>query len=116
MDLAAPRSTPVYAPGAGQVVVTGEGSGYGLYVILEHKPTPYRSLLGHLSRIDVDDGQPVEAGAQIGAVGSTGLSTGPHLHFEVQVGSSPVLLPELYDSLLQQRDSIASASASPLPQ
>ena len=116
IDMAAPEGTPIYAPGAGTVVATGRGGGYGLYVMMDHPPTPYRSLLGHLSRVDVKEGEQVEPGSMIGAVGSTGLSTGPHLHFEVQLGEEQVVkLPALYESLLQLRDSITASASRPLP-
>ncbi len=89
IDLAAPYGTPVYAARGGQVEVAGwSGLGYGLHVILDHGGG-VETLYAHLSRIAVRPGAWVEAGEVIGYVGSTGWSTGPHLHFEVRVGGGP---------------------------
>lgn len=83
VDIAAPRGTSVYATAEGRVVRTGyDGSGYGNYIEVRH-PNGMTSLYGHLSRIDVASGMMLDAGRRIGLVGSTGRSTGPHLHFEV---------------------------------
>lgn len=82
IDFGAPMGTPVLAALPGQVVVAGDRGGYGLTVILENQG--HRNLYGHLSAIAVQPGQVVEAGSVIGWVGSTGNSTGPHLHFESQ--------------------------------
>lgn len=83
VDLAAPRGTPVYAalPGVVQVIVSA--TGYGLHVIIDHGGG-LSTLYGHLDTVLVASGEYVAAGQQIGAVGSTGNSTGPHLHFEVR--------------------------------
>nr|WP_233498323.1 LysM peptidoglycan-binding domain-containing M23 family metallopeptidase [Meiothermus sp. QL-1] len=85
IDLAAPVGTPIYAARAGVVTVAGwSRSGYGLHVVLDHGGGQ-ETLYGHMSRIAVRPGQRVERGELIGYVGSTGWSTGPHLHFEVRV-------------------------------
>ncbi len=84
VDFAAPTGTPVRAVGDGKVAYAGWKSGYGNIVIVQHgnqKSTAY----AHLSRIGVRKGQSVAQGTLIGAVGSTGASTGPHLHFEYLV-------------------------------
>lgn len=83
-DLAAPEGTPVVAALSGKVVSSGLAGGYGLAVELEHQRPLRRSLYGHLSELYVKAGDVVRQGEVIGRVGSTGLSTGPHLHFELR--------------------------------
>ncbi|MEH2254338.1 M23 family metallopeptidase [Nostoc sp.] len=82
-DLGAPTGTPVLAAAAGQVETANWVGGYGLTVILNHKSAE-QTLYGHMSEILVQPGQWVQPGTVIGLVGSTGNSTGPHLHFEVR--------------------------------
>ena len=85
VDLAAPIGTPVYAADAGRVIWSGwDNTGYGYMVLIDHG-NGYRTRYGHLSWIFPNYGDYVQKGAQIGKVGSTGRSTGPHLHFEVIV-------------------------------
>jgi murein DD-endopeptidase MepM/ murein hydrolase activator NlpD len=84
-DLAAPEGTPVVASLSGRVVSSGLAGGYGLAVEIEHEGPRRRTLYGHLSELYVREGQSVRQGEVIGRVGSTGLSTGPHLHFELRV-------------------------------
>ena len=81
-DLAAPMGTPVLAAYPGEVATAESLGGYGLTVILHHLEGSQESRYAHLSQIFVQPGQWVEQGAVIGLVGSTGFSTGPHLHFE----------------------------------
>lgn len=81
-DLGAPLGTPVLAAYPGEVAVADSLGGYGLTVILRHEKGTQESRYAHLSEIFVKPGDIVEQGAVIGRVGSTGLSTGPHLHFE----------------------------------
>jgi murein DD-endopeptidase MepM/ murein hydrolase activator NlpD len=81
-DLGAPQGTPVIAAASGQVVTADFLGGYGLTVVLQHEPGTEESLYAHLSEIFVQAGEQVEQGNVIGRVGSTGNSTGPHLHFE----------------------------------
>ena len=83
LDLAAPAGTEVYAAKAGVVTETGEDRVYGKYIIIQHDEN-WISLYGHLSRIDTALRRRVESGTLIGRVGSTGQSTGPHLHFELR--------------------------------
>jgi murein DD-endopeptidase MepM/ murein hydrolase activator NlpD len=85
VDLAAADGTPIVAAGAGVVVRAGVAEGYGNAVLIDHG-NGYLTHYGHLSRITVQVGQHVRAGEQIGNEGSTGHSTGPHLHFEVHQG------------------------------
>lgn len=84
LDIAAPMGTTVTAAAAGTVISAGWYGGYGNYILIDHgggMATGY----GHLSQIFVSNGQQVQKGQAIGAVGSTGHSTGPHLHFEVRL-------------------------------
>jgi murein DD-endopeptidase MepM/ murein hydrolase activator NlpD len=85
VDLAAPDGTPIVAAGAGVVVRAGAAQGYGNAVLIDHGDG-FLTHYGHLSAITVTVGQHVTAGEQIGNEGSTGHSTGPHLHFEVHQG------------------------------
>ncbi|MGK7905577.1 MAG: peptidoglycan DD-metalloendopeptidase family protein [Hormoscilla sp.] len=86
-DIGAPTGTPVLAALAGKVAIADALKGYGLSVVLEHarseKPTQ-QTLYAHLSEIFVQPGEEVKQGSIIGSVGSSGYSTGPHLHFELR--------------------------------
>lgn len=82
VDVSAPEGTPVRAMKSGRVDHAGSWGAYGLSVMISHGPN-VRTLYAHLSRIDVSEGERVDGGEQIGAVGQTGNATGPHLHFEV---------------------------------
>jgi murein DD-endopeptidase MepM/ murein hydrolase activator NlpD len=88
-DIAAPRGTPVYAPAEGTVVEAGWKNGYGQTVVVDHG-NGLTTRYGHLSKIEVMVGQELKRGDELGQVGSTGRSTGPHLHYEVRVGELPV--------------------------
>ncbi len=83
-DLAAPTGTPVLATRAGRVSVSDFLGGYGLTVIMRHDDGSLESRYAHLSQLAVKAGEWVEQGEVIGLVGSTGNSTGPHLHFELR--------------------------------
>jgi murein DD-endopeptidase MepM/ murein hydrolase activator NlpD len=83
-DLGAPMGTPVLAAFEGKVAIADFMRGYGLTVVLQHDKATKETLYAHLSEIFVQPGEWVEQGTVIGRVGSTGLSTGPHLHFEVR--------------------------------
>ncbi len=83
IDYAAPYGVPVFSVGPGTVIYAGWKGGYGKIVIIKH-PKGYETRYAHLSRIAVSVGQRIGAGQYIGNVGSTGLSTGPHLHFEMR--------------------------------
>jgi murein DD-endopeptidase MepM/ murein hydrolase activator NlpD len=86
VDYAAPTGTPVRATAAGRVTALGRNGGYGKAITLRHGGA-YSTLYGHLSRFHATlrVGSQVEQGQIIGYVGSTGLATGPHLHYELQV-------------------------------
>jgi len=86
VDYAAPRGTPIKAAGDGKVLLAGRRGGYGNTVIIQHGNT-YRTLYGHMQGFakGVQTGGNVKQGQIIGYIGTTGLSTGPHLHYEFQV-------------------------------
>lgn len=110
LDFAAPQGTPIYATANGTVrVAANTGTGYGNHVVINHG-YGYETLYGHMFRIKVKAGQKVKRGEIIGWVGSTGKSTGPHCHYEVNKNGrhlDPVyffyndLTPEQYDRLLK---------------
>ncbi|MGH7895580.1 MAG: M23 family metallopeptidase [Candidatus Binatia bacterium] len=89
IDIGSPSGTPVAAPAAGTVVTADVHGDYGKHVMIDHG-NGVRSLYGHLKEIEVKVGQQVEKGQVVGLVGSTGRSTGPHLHYELLVQGSPV--------------------------
>lgn len=91
VDWAAPTGTPVHAAAAGKVVHAGDGRGYGNLVVIAHEGG-IETRYAHLSRFapGITPGALVQAGQPIGAVGTTGLSTGPHLHFEAHRAGTPI--------------------------
>ncbi|MEO8086038.1 MAG: M23 family metallopeptidase [Bacteroidota bacterium] len=110
MDFTAPVGTPIHATGNGTVSkIEYDGRGYGNNVIINHG-WGFESLYGHMSKIAVRPGQKISRGDLIGYVGSTGASTGPHLHYEVRKGGNPVnpanfyyndLTPEEYEKMME---------------
>lgn len=95
IDIAIPEGTPVTAVAPGVVVYSGLRSGYGYTVLIEHD-NGMITLYGHNSRLLVAQGQPVDSGTAIALSGSTGRSTGPHLHFEAWqagVNVTPAFMP-----------------------
>lgn len=98
VDLAAPSKSHVRAVTNGTVVFAGRYAGYGKLVTIRHANGQV-SLYGHLSEILVSPGRQVLSGEIIGRVGSTGHSTGPHLHFEWRVNGSPVDPLKVFPSL-----------------
>jgi murein DD-endopeptidase MepM/ murein hydrolase activator NlpD len=112
VDLSANYGTPVFATGDGIVEKVDNGQadfGYGKQILIDHK-FAYKSRYAHLQRIFVEQGQKVKRGQLIGEVGSTGGSTGPHLHYEVIYLNQPVnpinyfnldLTPEAYQELVK---------------
>jgi len=118
-DLGAPMGTPVLAALAGRVVFADFFGGYGLAIALEHDNGKQQTLYGHLSEIFVKPGEIVKQGAAIGRVGSTGNSTGPHLHFEFRqlttegwVAQDPGV--QLEDALAQLVKSLQTAQKPPV--
>jgi murein DD-endopeptidase MepM/ murein hydrolase activator NlpD len=88
-DIDAAYGTPVQAAASGRVLIAGRQRGYGNVVYLDHG-AGLSTRYGHLSQINVAVGQTVSRGQTIGLVGSTGRSTGPHLHYEVRINNQPV--------------------------
>lgn len=88
-DISAPWGTPVVATANGIVVIAGWLRGYGWVVYVDHG-NGLSTRYGHLSRIDVAVGQTLKRGEQLGLVGSTGRSTGPHLHYEVRINGQAI--------------------------
>lgn len=89
LDFGAVARTPIHAAAAGTVIVAGDCGGYGNCVVIDHG-TSLATLYGHQSLVLVHVGDIVAAGQAIGLVGSTGISTGPHLHFEVRLHGAPI--------------------------
>ncbi|MFM5955281.1 MAG: M23 family metallopeptidase [Novosphingobium sp.] len=89
VDLAMPTGTPVYATADGVISRADWFSSYGLYISIEHGGN-IQTRYGHLSRLNVASGQAVHKGDLIGYVGTTGRSTGPHLHYEVRISGISV--------------------------
>ncbi|HEV7897735.1 MAG TPA: M23 family metallopeptidase, partial [Planosporangium sp.] len=93
LDIGAPAGTAIVAAAPGRVTQAGWSGGYGYYTCIDHGQVGGQRLstcYGHQQKILVTPGQQVSAGQVIGQVGSTGASTGPHLHFEVRLGGRPV--------------------------
>jgi murein DD-endopeptidase MepM/ murein hydrolase activator NlpD len=89
IDFRGAKGDPVHVTADGNVVFTGRKGGYGNCIIVQHK-NDFQTLYGHLSHIDVNEGQSVKTGDVIGKVGSTGRSTGAHLHYEVRKSGKPI--------------------------
>jgi len=110
LDFSAPQGTPIYATAEGTVQTAGNlGNGYGNHIVIQHGYS-YSTLYGHMSRIKAKRGQRVKRGEVISYVGSTGKSTGSHLHYEVFKGRKrldPIyffyndLTPEQYQQILK---------------
>ena len=113
VDLAAPTGTPVYATADGTVGKAEWFSGYGLYIALEHGGN-METRYGHMSRLNVAAGQQVRKGDVIGFVGSTGRSTGPHLHYEVRVAGEAVNpMPYMQGNVVQVASAGTTAIGGP---
>lgn len=89
IDFGGPTGTPIYAGAAGIIEKASYYGGYGNAIIIKHSDT-FETLYGHLSQIDVQVGDTVKKGQQIGELGNTGRSTGPHLHYEILKNGEPV--------------------------
>jgi murein DD-endopeptidase MepM/ murein hydrolase activator NlpD len=84
VDISAPKGTSIYAAAKGKVIKAGWTVGYGLTIEIDHG-FGYRTLYGHASELVVGQGEEVRRGDVIARVGSTGIATSPHLHYEVRV-------------------------------
>ena len=110
LDFTANTGTPIYATADGSVKISGfNNGGFGNHVVIDHG-FGYETLYGHMVRIKARVGQKVKRGEVIGWVGSTGKSTGAHVHYEVHKNGTPLdpvyffyndLTPEQYDRLLK---------------
>ncbi len=103
VDLTAPTGTPIYAPGDGVVFRSGWSNGFGKHVRIDHG-YGYVTVYGHMSKLHVRPGQKVKRGDIIGEVGSTGLSTSPHLHYEVRINGQWVNPVNFYYDDLSDED------------
>lgn len=119
VDFTAPKGTPIYASGNG--IVRGlnrkDFSGYGIVCVIDHG-YGYQTLYAHMSKLNVRPGQKVSRGEIIGFVGSTGLSVGPHLHYEVLKNGKPInpvnffyndLTPEEYEVIIEKASQVNQA-------
>jgi murein DD-endopeptidase MepM/ murein hydrolase activator NlpD len=91
VDYAAERNTPIFAAGDGVIEEAGPNAGYGNFILIRHT-NGYETAYGHMTRFakGITQGVRVRQGQVIGYVGSTGLSTGPHVHFEIRINDTPV--------------------------
>jgi len=89
IDIAVPVGTSIIAPADGEVIFTGVKHGYGNTIVIRHSDK-ILTYYAHLSRFSVSLNQPVRQGEEIGKTGSTGRSTGPHLHYEIRVNDEAV--------------------------
>ncbi len=94
VDIAADVGTKIYAAAAGEIIFADYKAGYGRFIVIQHK-YGYATAYGHCDRLYVSVGSKVKKGQLIATVGNTGMSTGPHVHFEVRINGIPVD-PELY--------------------
>jgi murein DD-endopeptidase MepM/ murein hydrolase activator NlpD len=111
LDFAAPHGTPIYATADGTITTAGStGNGYGNHVVINHG-YGYETLYGHMVRVKVSAGETVKRGQVIGWVGSTGKSSGPHLHYEVHKNNQKIdpiyffyndLTPEQFNLILKK--------------
>ena len=89
IDIGAEMGAPIHAAASGRVILAGYSGGYGNLIVIDHG-NGLATAYAHQSRLGASVGQEVSQGDVIGYVGSTGFSTGPHLHFEVRVNGLPV--------------------------
>ncbi|MEM8488568.1 MAG: M23 family metallopeptidase [Bacteroidota bacterium] len=122
IDILLPTGSPVYATGDGVILETGRNSGLGTYLKVQHPATGYTTVYGHLSEIpkDIKRGKKVKRGDQIGLSGNSGLSTAPHLHYEVRDSKTrkpynpiflflPSMTPEQYQEMFTELEANTSS-------
>lgn len=109
MDFTGTLNTPIYATGNGKVIKINRQRGYGKRIVIDHG-YGYKTIYAHLNGYNVKKGQKVKRGDLIGYLGSTGISTGPHLHYEIKKNGKPVnpinyyytdLTADAYDSIVE---------------
>lgn len=115
MDFTAPKGTAIQATGNGRVVsINKTGKGYGKHILIDHG-FGYKTLYAHMSTIEVKQGQAVKKGQKLGKVGSTGSSTGAHLHYEIWHNGKPInpidyvldgLNPKEYQDLVKRASTL----------
>jgi murein DD-endopeptidase MepM/ murein hydrolase activator NlpD len=122
VDLAAPAGLPVQSAHSGTVVFAGWKGGYGNAVIVRYADGQYETLYGHMSALLVKQGQFVQAKQTVGKVGSTGLSSGPHLHFELRRFEGGQWVPvnaasqlKAVEAYVQAKPPTQSPSSNPTP-
>lgn len=103
VDLTAETGTKIYATGSGTVIQAGQASGYGNVVKINHG-YGYTTVYGHMSKVLCNVGDKVKRGDVIGLVGSTGLSTSPHCHYEVRINDKPVNPVNFYQNQLTEEE------------
>lgn len=117
MDFAGPIGTPVYATGNGKVVYAQIHKGYGKCLMIDHGFN-YKTLYAHMDKFNVKAGKKVKRGDIIGYIGNTGISTGPHLHYEVKknnIAVDPInyyfndLTPDEYEQLVHEANNTGQA-------
>ena len=110
MDFGGAIGTPIYATGNGKVIYAGLQKGYGKSILIDHGFN-YKTQYAHLDSYNVKTGQKVKRGDIIGYMGNTGMSTGPHVHYEVRKNGAPVdpinyyfndLSADEYDKLVEE--------------
>ncbi len=120
LDIAIPQGSPIYATGAGVVErISYSNMGYGRYILIDHPKSGYKTLYGHLDTVlpNIKEGVKVVRGQQVAKSGNTGLSVGPHVHYEVRDHNNnaldpryflgPTMTPQQYQELLDRADNLS---------
>lgn len=110
IDIAGPAGTPIVSPVSGVVLFAGRRGGFGNLVEIQDDETGYVHRFGHLQGFNVSRGDMVTGGQQFAAMGSTGVSSGPHLHYEVRDGSGRLLADVTRSIVSRGRDALGQAA------